>query len=607
MKKRIFHLCCLTFFSLVFPTTLFSQKTKIACVGNSITEGMGASSGSYNYPSLLQQNLGTTGYEVRNFGASGRTLLKQGKEFDGSPSSYWTHERYQNALNYQPDIVIIKLGTNDAKNINWSNLKNQFKSDYIDMVNSFKNLPSKPKIYVCYPIPLYGPGNWINNDNVITDEMMPLIQQVANETGSTIIDLHTPFSGKSYLADDKVHPNNKGYSFLAYLVAKAICPECNIPALPADLFIRITGFDRGDKFVQTASSVEGLNLTPILDNNVSTTIGPDFNTGMWFSLQLPKQIKATSYSITSGNSDAVNAPKTWIFQGSNDGTTWTNIDQQTNIEFMPNETKLFDAYMTSYGTLRAYSYFRILISQNHGGERLSISEWQLYGSESAPESSILNNGGTITAEFNTITHEGPGNLNDKSVLTKYCTVINGNTLWIRYNSPEAVKVHKYTLCSANDAPERDPVNWTLYGSNDGNTWDVLDARNNQFFNSRHNTMEYSANSSKAYTSFRLSITKIGSGSVFQIAEWQLFAAPQDTRISGLKNTGIVISSDGKSIVISTETYAPAYYQVYTSTGQLVCGGKINNGLNKTKKLPSGIYFVTLQLTNGKFATKTHVI
>lgn len=140
--------------------------------------------------------------------------------------------------------------------------------------------------------------------------------------------------------------------------------------------------------------------------------------------------------------------------------------------------------MTSYGiTLRAYSYFPIMGLGIQWRRKLDISEWQLFGFESTLESSNLNNEKTLTVEFNSIIHGDSANLKDKSVLTKYCTVIRENTLWIKYNSPTAVKTQKNVLVSANDAPERNSANCTLYCSNVGNVLDVLDSRNNHFFNS----------------------------------------------------------------------------------------------------------------------------
>jgi sialate O-acetylesterase len=56
-----------------------AQKQKVSCIGNSITYGYGLSNPStQSYPAQLQVLLGTTEYEVENFGSSGRTMLKSG-------------------------------------------------------------------------------------------------------------------------------------------------------------------------------------------------------------------------------------------------------------------------------------------------------------------------------------------------------------------------------------------------------------------------------------------------------------------------------------------------------------------------------------------------
>ena len=53
------------------------------------------------------------GYEVRNFGFSARTMLMKGDH------PYMKEQMFQDALKYNPDIVVIKLGTNDSKSFNW--------------------------------------------------------------------------------------------------------------------------------------------------------------------------------------------------------------------------------------------------------------------------------------------------------------------------------------------------------------------------------------------------------------------------------------------------------------------------------------------------------
>ena len=93
--------------------TVKADNIKVACVGNSITEGFGLENPSVeSYPAVLQSLLGNN-YEVENFGLSARTLLMKGD------LPYMKEQRFKDALEFLPDIVTIKLGTNDSKPYNW--------------------------------------------------------------------------------------------------------------------------------------------------------------------------------------------------------------------------------------------------------------------------------------------------------------------------------------------------------------------------------------------------------------------------------------------------------------------------------------------------------
>ena len=181
------------------------NKVKVACVGNSITENRGIAEGK-KYPDVLQSLLGNS-FEVRNCGVSGRTLLKNGDH------PYWNESKYGEVLSWLPDIVIIKLGTNDSKPKNWK-YKNEFVSDYIDFIQSFKNLPSKPVIYVCLPVPVII-DKWGITENVVKNEVHPLVRKVARKTHLKLIDLYTPMVGKDSLFYDGVHPNAYGTKLMA--------------------------------------------------------------------------------------------------------------------------------------------------------------------------------------------------------------------------------------------------------------------------------------------------------------------------------------------------------------------------------------------------------
>lgn len=98
---------------LLYSAFAFGQKVRVACVGNSITYGAGIAAREQNsYPAQLQYYLGED-YEVRNFGVSGCTSLQQGDY------PYVQTGAYAQSLEFRPDIILIKLGTNDSKPQNW--------------------------------------------------------------------------------------------------------------------------------------------------------------------------------------------------------------------------------------------------------------------------------------------------------------------------------------------------------------------------------------------------------------------------------------------------------------------------------------------------------
>ena len=204
---------------------------RVACIGNSITDGHGIDMATaYGYPALLQKKLGN-GYWVKNFGVSSRTMLNKGDY------PYMNEMAWKDALAYKPDIVVIKLGTNDSKPHNWQ-YGNEFRQDLEQMITTLCPAlvqpakkkgkkaktaePVKPQIYLCTPIPAFK-STWEINDSVITNGIIPVQQDVARKYGLHVIDLHTLFSdGADLVLPDGIHPNGKGAERLATIVSEAI-------------------------------------------------------------------------------------------------------------------------------------------------------------------------------------------------------------------------------------------------------------------------------------------------------------------------------------------------------------------------------------------------
>ena len=216
--------------SLIYQTSGQQKITRIAFIGNSITAGSGlANPTTQAYPAQLG-NLLTPDWQVGNFGVSGRTMLKKG-DFP-----IWNETKFKDALNFAPNIVVIMLGTNDSKYYNWA-YKADFYKDYVSMIDTFANLASKPKIYICYPLKVFKHIYDIN-DTVIHDEIIPIVHQISIDKNVSIIDCYTPTSTKPEIFSDGVHPNVNGAHFVAEIFYTALTGKTYTKLFDENLLLR---------------------------------------------------------------------------------------------------------------------------------------------------------------------------------------------------------------------------------------------------------------------------------------------------------------------------------------------------------------------------------
>ncbi len=107
-----------------------------------------------------------------------------------------------------------------------------------------------------------------------------------------------------------------------------------------------------------------------------------------------------------------------------------------------------------------------------------------------------------------------------------------------YTLERATAVTAYSLTSGNDAPPRDPADWTVLGSNspaaagnaDDTSWTVLDTRQDRRFGARAQTEFYGIGHPAAYRYYQLRITdncadrcdgSTGDAAKVQLADWTL--------------------------------------------------------------------------------------
>jgi lysophospholipase L1-like esterase len=200
---------------LVGATSLsaFAQEpVRVACIGDSVTKAQGAKS----WPRQLGKMLGE-GYRVGNFSANAVVCLKTARR------TVWRGGEIKAAARFRPDIVIIMLGTNMGKPGHWKQ-KARYAGDYCAVIAFFAKLPTKPKIYLCRPIPV-AKDNYGIVGKTVKDEVTPVIETIAKEDKLPLIDTYTPLAGKPELLPDGVHPSAVGCE----VIAKAVCAAIRLP------------------------------------------------------------------------------------------------------------------------------------------------------------------------------------------------------------------------------------------------------------------------------------------------------------------------------------------------------------------------------------------
>jgi lysophospholipase L1-like esterase len=177
-----------------------SNDVRVACVGDSITAKSG-------YPQKLQALLGSN-YTVANFGASGSTISCN------SQLPYLYHIQFKRAVDFNPDIVLIMLGTNDAnRELTYSNV--HLEDDYTQLVTAFKSLPNNPKVIVVKAPPIFTSSDSAYNNTILVSNVNPRVESFAAQMNLLTVDMYAAFGDHADYFADGVHPTDDGASLIA--------------------------------------------------------------------------------------------------------------------------------------------------------------------------------------------------------------------------------------------------------------------------------------------------------------------------------------------------------------------------------------------------------
>lgn len=190
-----------------------SEIYRIACVGDSITYGFGLDEiRKESYPALLGTLMGSR-FEVKNFGRSGAGL------WEGGAFPYTSTIEYYRAIDYDADVYVICLGTNDLVQTVDNKFIKAFKEDYKALIKSVTDRTAG-WVYITTipPVPMlykYGKDEPVQ-------KMNQAIVEIAEEEHIEVIDLYKTFGSKPGLFSDGVHPNPEGARLIAETVYQIV-------------------------------------------------------------------------------------------------------------------------------------------------------------------------------------------------------------------------------------------------------------------------------------------------------------------------------------------------------------------------------------------------
>ncbi|MDR0865502.1 MAG: discoidin domain-containing protein [Candidatus Symbiothrix sp.] len=288
----------------------------------------------------------------------------------------------------------------------------------------------------------------------------------------------------------------------------------------------------------TASSVAD-NCPPqnAVDNDTGTRWSSAYKDQEWISVDLGSKKKMNEIRLNWEASYA----ESYILQVSNDAVNWLDVHTQTDgkggIESIP-LANVTGRYVRMQGVKRASVYgYSLWELEVYGTD--APSNYNLALNKAAYHSSAANYDNTahLVTDGDLQTHKAASiscQYSDSPPEEKIEMAFDGiaetkfltfhPACWMQYAFSEnhAYAINKYTITSANDEDSRDPKNWTLQASNDGENWILLDTKSDINFSSRKQTKEFTVSNTTPYKTYRFNITANHGDERLQLSEIGLY-------------------------------------------------------------------------------------
>lgn len=197
-----------TLFPIIAELLNKKDKIKVACVGDSITEGWRSSNPElHSYPAVLQTLLGER-FEITNYGIGGSTVMRC------SDMPYRDKWGYINSIADCPDLVILMMGTNDCNRDYNIRRLDGFYADFVSMINEYHQVGAEV-------IVMTSPELFCNRNNEHIRRAVEWQKTAAEKMGCPLIDINEWSHTNHICFPDDIHCDDAGYGAMAYHIANA--------------------------------------------------------------------------------------------------------------------------------------------------------------------------------------------------------------------------------------------------------------------------------------------------------------------------------------------------------------------------------------------------
>lgn len=196
-----------------------ASRTVVVAVGDSITLGVSVLGGDRetSYPDHLQTLLGEEAFQVLNYGVDNRSLL------DTADLPYVDEPAHRLSQDAEPDVVLIMLGTNDARDPAWDSAA--YEEQLTEFAEGYQQLGSSPDVHLMTPPPVFGSSGGLD-PSVVANQVRPIVEDVAGATGAGLIDTYAVLEDRpDLMSSDGIHPTARGYEVIASAVHTALVGE----------------------------------------------------------------------------------------------------------------------------------------------------------------------------------------------------------------------------------------------------------------------------------------------------------------------------------------------------------------------------------------------